>query len=121
MDVVLDKTRGFERNDPRWHGRIEMAMSVDDVVVLVRDYIATLAPQHFLRLPDVCRGLRVKAEDDVEYWTFRLSQRPGLEAGAEIDGELLQEVFNHFLHASLRISQIRRDAPRSVAQEARGA
>jgi len=56
MDVALDKTRGFERNDPRWHGRIEMAMSVDDVVGLVRDYIATLSPHHFLRLPDVCRG-----------------------------------------------------------------
>jgi len=109
MDVALDKTRGFERNDPRWHGRIEMAMSVDDVVGLVRDYIATLSPHHFLRLPDVCRGLRVKAEDDVEYWTFRLSQRPALEDDARIDGEMLQEVFNHFLHASLRISQIRRD------------
>jgi len=120
MNAVLDKTRGFERHDPRWHGRIEMAMSVEDVVMLVRDYVATLAPQHFVRLPDVCRGLRVKAEDDVEYWTFRLSQRPALESSAEIDGELLQEVFNHFLHASLRISQIRRDAPRSAAPEARG-
>jgi|SRR6185312_11908883 len=109
MDVALDKTRGFERNDPRWHGRIEIAESVDEVVGLVRDYVATLAPQHVMRLPDVCRALRVKAEDDIEYWTFRLSQRPALEDGEQVDGELLQEVFNHFLHASLRISQIRRD------------
>ena len=117
MDVALDKTRGFERNDPRWHGRIEMAMSVDDVVGLVRDYIATLSPHHFLRLPDVCRGLRVKAEDDIEYWTFRLSQRPALEDDARIDGEMLQEFFNHSLHASLRISQIRRDGvPRDVLE-----
>jgi hypothetical protein len=108
MDVVLDKTRGFERSDPRWHGRIEVAESVDEVVGLVRDYVASLAPQHFVRLPDVCRALRVKAEDDLEYWTFRLSQRPTLE-DVQVDGELLQEVFNHFLHASLRISQIRRD------------
>ena len=107
MDVVLDKTRGFERSDPRWHGRIELAACVDEVVGLVRDYVATLAPHHFVRLPDVCRTLRVKAEDDIEYWTFRLSQRPALEDGGHIDGEFLQEVF--FLHASLRISQIRRD------------
>ena len=108
MDVVLDKTRGFERNDPRWHGRIEVAESVDEVVALVRDYIATLAPQHFMRLPDACRGLRVKAEDDIEYWTFKLSQRPGPGNPEQVDAELMQEVFNHFLHASLRISQIRR-------------
>jgi hypothetical protein len=108
MDVALDKTRGFERNDPRWHCRIEVAETVDEVLMLVRDYIASLAPQHFMRLPDVCRGLRVKAEDDIEYWTFRLSQRPALDDGGQVDGELLQEVFNHFLHASLRISQIRR-------------
>ena len=49
----------------------------------------------------------MKAEDDIEYWTYRLSQRP--RDGA-IDGELMQDVFNHFLHASLRISQIRRSA-----------
>jgi hypothetical protein len=51
----------------------------------------------------------VKAEDDIEYWTYRLSQRPRQE-DAMIDAELMQDVFNHFLHASLRISQIRRVA-----------
>lgn len=109
MDIALDRTRGFERNDPRWHGRIETATSVDNVVTLVQDYVASLAPQHFVRLPDACRGLRVKAEDDVEYWTFRLSQRPADRDDTLVDGELFQEIFNHFLHASLRISQIRRE------------
>ncbi|HEX3097110.1 MAG TPA: hypothetical protein VHQ02_05295 [Usitatibacter sp.] len=109
MDAVLDSTRGFERSDPGWHCKLEMAESADEVVALLRDYTATLSPQHLARLPDVCRGLRVKAEDDVEYWTYRLSQRPR-HVDAMIDGELMQEVFNHFLHASLRISQIRRAA-----------
>jgi hypothetical protein len=109
MGAVLDSTRGFERSDPRWHGKLESAVSADDVLALVRDYIATLAPEHLVRLPDVCHALRVKAEDDIEYWTYRLSQRP-LQADAMIDEDLLQNVFNHFLHASLRISQIRRAA-----------
>jgi hypothetical protein len=109
MDAVLDSTRGFERSDAGWHGKLEIAESAEDVVGLVRDYIATLAPQHLVRLPDVCRSLRVKAEDDIEYWTYRLSQRPRQE-DAMIDAELMQDVFNHFLHASLRISQIRRVA-----------
>ena len=109
MDATLDTTRGFERNDPRWHCSLEIAETAEDVLHLVRDYVASLSPEELARLPEPCRILRVKAEDDIEYWTFRLSQRPALEDDARIDGEMLQEVFNHFLHASLRISQIRRD------------
>ena len=108
MDAALDSTRGFERNDPRWHCRIEIAETIDEVMMLVRDYIATLDPEVLARLPDACRSLRVKAEDDIEYWTFKLSQRPAGGEGDGIDADLLQEVFNHFLHASLRISQMRK-------------
>jgi hypothetical protein len=106
MDAALDSTRGFERNDPRWHCRIEIAETIDEVLVLVRDYVATLDPEVLRHLPDACRTLRVKAEDDIEYWTFKLSQRPAGGDGGGIDADLLQEVFNHFLHASLRLSQI---------------
>jgi hypothetical protein len=109
MDAVLDSTRGFERSDPGWHCKLEVAESTEEVLALVRDYIATLSPKHLVRLPHVCRSLRVKAEDDIEYWTYRLSQRHRPD-DALIDGELMQDVFNHFLHASLRISQIRRAA-----------
>jgi len=105
MDATVDRTRGFERNDPGWHCRIEIAETVDEVLALVRDYTACLAPENLARLPEPCRALRVKAEDDVEYWTFRLSQRV---IDAAVDEELRQEVFNHFLHASMRISQIHR-------------
>lgn len=108
MDAVLDSTRGFERSDPGWHCKLESAESADDVVALVRDYVASLPPEHLGRLPDACHSLRVKAEDDIEYWTYRLSQRPRREDA--IDAELMQDVFNHFLHASLRISQIRHAA-----------
>lgn len=104
---MLETTRGFERNDPGWHRRVETADTADDVVRLVRDYVASLAPRILACLPAACRALRVKAEDDVEYWTLRLSQRPHRE-DAGVDDEVRQEVFNHFLHASVRISQIHR-------------
>ena len=78
-------------------------------MALVRDYLASLAPEQYLELPDACRGLRVKAEDDIEYWTLRLSQRHA-SRGPGIDSELTQEIFNHFLHATLRIARLRREA-----------
>lgn len=107
MDATVDRTRGFERSDPGWHCRIEIADSVDEVVSLLRDYIASLTPRVLMGLPDSCRALRAKAEDDVEYWTCRLSQRQR-EDDVLVDEDVRHEVFHHFLHASLRISQIHR-------------
>ncbi len=107
MGATVDRTRGFERNDPGWHCRVEIVESVDEVLRLLRDYIASITPQSLMLLPDACRALRVKAEDDVEYWTCRLSQRARAD-DMMIDEDLRDEVFHHFLHASLRISQIHR-------------
>jgi len=107
---LLESTHGFEQRDPRWHGAIEGAASIDKVVELTRDYIAGITPERIARLPEMCRTLRVKAEDDIDYWTLKLSQRHTLPAQERIDGELLQDIFDHFLHASLRISQIHRKA-----------
>ncbi len=99
-------TRGFERMDPAWHSRVESARSADEIVALMRDYVATLTPEQLALLPDRYRPLRVKAEDDLEYWTFRLSNIP---AGERAGHEFVQDLFMHFLHASLRITQIHRE------------
>jgi hypothetical protein len=114
MDQLLDSTRGFEKRDPRWHSAVELADTVDGVVRLVRDYLAGLAPDQYLRLPDACRGLRVKAEDDIEYWTLRLSQRHASRAPG-VDSELTQEIFDHFLHATLRIARLNRASSEAAA------
>jgi hypothetical protein len=107
MDPIPDTTRGFEKRDPRWHNALEVAPTVEGVVALVREYVAGLAPGQYLHLPDACRTLRVKAEDDIEYWTLRLSQRHASRAPG-VDSELTQEIFDHFLHATLRIARLHR-------------
>jgi len=114
MDQALDTTRGFERRDPRWHGAMESVETIDEVVALVREYLATLAPEQYLRLPDAYRALRVKAEDDIEYWTLRLSQRHAAH-GPGVDAELTQEIFDHFLHATLRMARLHRMSQRVSA------
>ena len=99
-------TRAFERMDPAWHSRVEEMPTVEGVVALMRDYVASLTPEQLSQLPERCRPLRVKAEDDLEYWTFRLSSIPG---GQRMDDGFVQDLFMHFLHASLRITQIHRE------------
>jgi hypothetical protein len=115
MDLALDSTRGFQNRDPRWHSTLEVAETVGEVVELIRDYLATLLPEDFAHLPRTCRALRVKAEDDIEYWTLKLSQRhTGTDA---VDLDRTQDIFNHLLHASLRISQIRKTLAESSITE----
>jgi hypothetical protein len=105
MDSALDSTLGFQARDPRWHGTLDVVETVGEVVELTRDYLATLQPEDFAHLPRACSALRVKAEDDIEYWTLKLSQR---HADTGVDLERTQDIFNHLLHATLRISQIRK-------------
>jgi hypothetical protein len=105
MDLALDSTRGFQNRDPRWHSTLEVVETVGEVVELTRDYLATLLPEDFAHLPQTCHALRVKAEDDIEYWTLKLSQRH-TGTDADVDLDRTQDIFNHLLHASLRISQI---------------
>ena len=99
-------TRAFERLDPAWHSRVESAASAEDVVGLMRDYVASLTPEQLAQLPERYRPLRVKAEDDLEYWTFKLSQ---IQGGDRTATDFIQDLFMHFLHASLRITQIHRE------------
>jgi len=97
---------GFRARDPIWHGQLDACATVDEVLTLVRDYIATLTPQHLARLPQQLRPGRVKGDDDIEYWTYKLAHARGPLGEEPVDAELLQDIFNHFLHASVRLLRI---------------
>jgi hypothetical protein len=105
MAVTTDSTRGHERLDPQWHSRVDDEVCIDGVLALVRDYVASLAPEQLMLLPETCRAMRIKAEDDIEYWTYRIS---AVRPEDRCDSALVQDLFMHLLHASLRIAQIHR-------------
>lgn len=110
---ILDGTRGYERLDPSWHTHVDEVQTVEEVVRLAREFVATLTPEQLARLPERCRPLRVKAEDDIEYWAYKLS---GVALEERHDPELLQDLCMHFLHASMRIAQIHRARARYFAE-----
>jgi hypothetical protein len=105
MTQALEDFGSF-KTESVWHRQIETTGRVEDVLVTIRDYLATITPQELARLPATCRPGRVKGDDDIEYWTFMLSRQPGPPPEAGLDQELMQAIFQHFLHASMRISQI---------------
>ena len=88
-----------------WHRLINEATTSDEVLRAVRDYVDSLTPQQLRHLPDDCRPGRIKADDDVAYWTVVLAHHncnPASEEGRLI----LQETLDHFLHAFQRNYQI---------------
>jgi hypothetical protein len=105
MTQALEDSGAF-KTESVWHRQLETTGSVDEVLVTIRDYLATITPEELARLPESRRPGRIKGDDDIEYWTFKLSRQPGTPAEEGTDVELLQAIFHHFLHASVRISQI---------------
>ncbi len=107
MNYALDDS-GLFKTDTIWHRQLETIETVQDVLSTVRDYLATLTPEDLARLPENRRPGRIKGDDDIEYWTIKLSRAPGAPPEEGSDLELMQQIFHHFLHAALRISQIRK-------------
>ena len=104
-------TRGIVTPRSSWHHRLDRCRDIEAILSLTRDYLATFGPEHLARLPEESRPGRVKGEDDIEYWSCRLAQsRQSSELAEPVDGELLQEMLGYFLHAWVRVSEMRRTA-----------
>src|SRR5258708_412336 len=113
-----DTTTGFKTSTV-WHRQLEGGGTVKDIVSTLQDYLDPLTPADLARLPEHCRAVRVKGDDDLEYWTYKLSRDHPAHTGARFHPALLEEVFNHFLHASERVSQIHRAVRKAEHSRAR--
>lgn len=110
---MLQDFEEFEIRSSLWHSQLDTARTTRAVLDIMRDYTASLTPRQLASLPEKCRPSRLKDEDDIGYWTFVLAQhqcRP-----ADFDIELFQDVLNHFLHASMCMSEVRKGTPRRPA------
>jgi hypothetical protein len=104
IDLPLDASR--------WHLMLDEAPTVDRVFSVLRDYVDSLSISDLAQLPPHCRPGRLRDDGDISYWTFLLAQHECRNEDAA-QRELHQVVLNHFLHASMRISEIRKDRIRS--------
>ena len=102
--------------DAPWHASLDKAATVGEAVSLVREFLAAVPPEKLARLPQACRDVRVKAEDDIEYWTFRLSDAHRLRDLDPPGAGTLRELFSLLLHASLRIALIDREQAGGVTR-----
>ena len=97
----------------RWHLQVDEASTVDGVFSALREYVDSLTAYELSLLPPGCRPGKLRDDSDITYWTFVLAQHKCREEDAA-QKELHQAVLNHFLHASMRISEIRKNRIRAT-------
>jgi hypothetical protein len=93
--------------------RFAHTRSAEEVVALARDYLASLAPELIARLPEDCRPMQIKYEDDLDFWAFRLVQRYH-SSDEPVDGSLLGQLIDFLLHALIRLAELHRTLPGAV-------
>ena len=108
MDLVLDKVESAWPADSVWHRQMGRMRSIDEILELTRDYLATLSPEHLARLPEDCRPGHIKCDDDIDFWAYKLAQHYCATNPDLVDASLLHDLLDYFLHALIRIAQLRR-------------
>ncbi len=86
-----------------WQHRLAEAYDTEQVLWVVRDFIASWHPEELSALPAGCRPERMADADDVALYAFRLAQRTCCADG---DGPALQRMSTFFSAASHRVSQL---------------
>ena len=113
MNLFTPKVRPVGNAASRWEQRVDAVVSVEDVVAVTRDYLASFSPEYLGRLPADCRPDHIKYPDDIEFWAQQLAQRYCRENDEPVDGDLLHDLLDYFLHALIRLAQLHRNLPGS--------
>ncbi len=89
---------------PGWNDLLREAHTENDVITIVRDFIATLEPQEVDSLPVACRPGKFFEADDVTAFAFALVQH---DCGDDPQAAaLVSKLSSIFSNASNRLSQI---------------
>ena len=114
MNLFAPRLRSVGNAASLWERRVDEVASVEEVVAVTRDYIASFSPEYLGRLPEDCRPVHIKYPDDIEFWAQRLAQSYCTENDQPVDGDLLHDLLDYFLHALIRLAQLHRNLPGSV-------
>jgi hypothetical protein len=85
---------------------LSRAASVEEIVQLTREYLATWTSDELEGLPDSCRPAWVRGPQDIEAWADRLiDEAPRALVMLETERKL-DRLTSHFLIASVRMRQL---------------
>ena len=88
------------------YDELSRARSIDEIVGVTREYLASWSREDLERLPDSCRPDRVRCPQDIETWADRLVGESTRALLFMEDERKLDKLTSHFLIASVRMRQI---------------
>lgn len=98
--------RGYDGwTSPSWIHRIDCAASVDDVMCVVREFVASLDYAALARLPVICVPPQlIQCEEDVAAYAYDVLRLRDEAAAGSVP--LVERIAAVFARASVRISQL---------------
>lgn len=98
-----------------WHGQIDTAKSVSEVVSTARDFLATWSPEELGRLPVQCRPGRIRDESDIAELHACLVDEYRVTRASGPDLTMLQVLTSFMASASVRIAELGGDTSVSAS------
>ena len=95
-----------------WQARLTQAISTDDVLGAIRDFLSEWTPEDIDELPAECRPGHMSDVDDVAIYALTLAQK---QCTAVEVAPRLQVMADFFIAASQRISQLLAQAAHRTA------
>ena len=89
-----------------WHGQIDDAKSVAEVVSTARDFLATWSPEELARLPVQCRPGRIRDESDIAELHACLVDEYRVTRASGANLTMLQVLTSFKASASVRIAEL---------------
>ena len=101
-DVAGNRSGAFRHLPDVWRLTVDATRSEKDLVIAVRDYLATWRTEELSQLPEPCRPGRITSGEDIADMAYKLSKlRLGFEGGAD-ERLAFDRMMGFFLHASQR-------------------
>jgi len=94
-----------------WNERVDTARTPGEVLDIARDYLASLSSEDLVSVPDDCRPGCLEDQSDIDFWNLKLAEECRSIWGTTRDGQMVTELSQFFLHASLRLSRIGETPP----------
>ena len=98
-----------------WQTRLSSATSVDNVLAIVKDYLASLRPAQISVLPMDCRSVLVRDANELADHALRLARHR-----LRLENMVVDEIASFFSNASQRATLLMARARSEAANAGRG-
>lgn len=94
-----------------WSDLTQRSTSEEELVQVMRDYVATWSPEELARLPIECRPGRIRDGEDIAQWAFELASSHCANTCKAEDEPILAKMLVFVTQASMRLAQLKATAP----------